>query len=185
MGMAAHQYHTADMVRALIDESRHWPRYETVHGELLVTPAPRPWHQTVALRLARALGDYVDGEGIGEVFMSPADISWSSDTLVQPDAFVVPIEEARTLEWPRMRTLLLAIEILSPGSIRADRFTKRRLYQEVGVALYWVIDPDVASVEIWTPTDQLPHTETKQLVWTPRSASRAFEIKLDELLRPL
>ena len=38
MGMAAPAYYTADMVRALPDDGK---RYETVHGELLVTPAPR------------------------------------------------------------------------------------------------------------------------------------------------
>ena len=36
MGMAV-TYYTADMVRALPDDGK---RYETVHGELLVTPAP-------------------------------------------------------------------------------------------------------------------------------------------------
>jgi hypothetical protein len=33
MGMAAPLYHTAQMVRSLIDETRYWPRYETVHGD--------------------------------------------------------------------------------------------------------------------------------------------------------
>ena len=35
MGMPAAVYYTADMVRALPDDGK---RYETVHGELLVTP---------------------------------------------------------------------------------------------------------------------------------------------------
>ena len=34
MGMAAPTYYTADMVRAMPDDGN---RYETVHGELLVT----------------------------------------------------------------------------------------------------------------------------------------------------
>ena len=29
-----------------------------------------------------------------------------------------------------MRTLYLVVEILSPSSVKTDRFTKRRLYQE-------------------------------------------------------
>lgn len=41
MGMAAPVYYSAEMVLALPDDGK---RYETVHGELLVSPAPRAWH---------------------------------------------------------------------------------------------------------------------------------------------
>lgn len=185
MGMAAPLYHTAEMVRALIDETRHWPRYETVHGELLVTPGPRPWHQSVALGVATALTEYLRQERFGKVFMSPADISWGPDSLVQPDVFVVPLEEARTLAWPTIRTLLLAVEVLSPSSVRADRFTKRRLYQEVGIPVYWVIDADARTAEIWTPVDRFPRMETERLVWKAPEASRPFELEVAELLKPI
>mgnify|MGYP002336251098 CR=1 FL=1 len=183
MGMAAPLYHTADMVRALTDETRHWPRYETVHGELLVTPAPRPWHQTVTLRLAAALVAYTAREPGGEVFTSPADISWGPDTLVQPDVFVVPIEEARTLAWPTIRTLLLAVEVLSPSSVRADRFTKRRRYQEAGVPCYWIVDPDTRVIEVWTPADVRPRLEQVRAIWAPPGATEALEVDVEELLR--
>ena len=52
MGMVAPVYYTADMVRALPDDGN---RYEVVYGELLVSPAPRLWHQEVAQRLLVAL----------------------------------------------------------------------------------------------------------------------------------
>ena len=41
---------------------------------------------------------------------------------------------------------MLAVEVLSPSSVRADRFTKRRLYQAQQVPLYWVVDADAGSV---------------------------------------
>jgi hypothetical protein len=123
-------YYTADMVLALPDDGN---RYETVHGELLVTPAPRLWHQEVVDRLRDALRAYLQQHRVGHLFSAPADISWGADLLVQPDLFVVPLEEARTLEWSQIRTLLLTVEVLSPGTARHDRFTKRRLYQEVGI----------------------------------------------------
>jgi Uma2 family endonuclease len=185
VGMSQPLYHTADMVRALTVETRHWPRYETVHGELLVTPAPRLWHQEIVLRLAMALTSYLDREPAGHAFTSPSDISWGPDTLVQPDVFVVPIEQARTLNWRGVRDLLLAAEVLSPSSLQADRFSKRRLYQEQGVPLYWAIDADERSAEIWTPSDQFPHQERDELVWTPAGASAPFMIQLAHLFRPL
>ena len=182
MAMAVPHYYSADMVRSLPDDGN---RYETVRGELLVTPAPRHLHQRVVLRLARFLAAYVEPLGLGEVLASPADISWGDDILVQPDLFVVAIDEARTLDWTRMKSLLLAVEVLSPSSTRADRFTKRRLYQEVGVPLYWVVDADQQLVEVWTPQATFPAFDREHLVWHPEGAPRALNISLAELFKPL
>ena len=105
--------------------------------------------------------------------------------LVQPDVFVVPAEEARTLEWRRMRTLLLVAEVLSPSTAGNDRLIKRIRYREAGVPLYWVIDGDERTVEIWTPSDEFPAVERERLVWHPPGAGRPFELSLEQLFRPL
>jgi Uma2 family endonuclease len=182
MGMAAPVYHTADMVRALPDDGN---RYETVHGELLVTPAPRPLHQIVLERVRGALWHYVERHPVGLLLSSPADLSWGPDILVQPDLFVVDLEEARALEWARMQTLLLAVEVLSPSTARYDRFTKRRLYQEVGVARYWIVDPAARAVEVWTPGDTFPATEDTRVTWHPSGAAVPFALELAEVFKPL
>ncbi|MBA3895338.1 MAG: Uma2 family endonuclease [Gemmatimonadales bacterium] len=180
--MAAPVYYTAEMVRAMPDDGN---RYEVVYGELLVTPAPRPWHQVVVQRLILALGKYVEREPIGIVLSAPADISWGRDVLVQPDVFVVSLDEARTLTWSRMRTLLLVAEVLSPSSARGDRFLKRLRYREAAVPLYWVVDGDERSVEVWTPGDDFPAVERDRLVWRPSGAGGPFTLGLEELFRPL
>jgi Uma2 family endonuclease len=122
---------------------------------------------------------------LGEVAISPADISWSPDTLVQPDLFVVSLDEARTDDWSKMKTLLLVVEVLSPGTARQDRFAKRRLYQEVGVPPYWIVDPDQKAVDVWTPAAQFPSVEHERVVWKPNEAGVPFELELEELFRPL
>jgi len=182
MGMAATTFYTADMVRALPDDGQ---RYETVHGELLVTPAPRALHQRIVRRLTTALDLYLTRQGVGEVFASPADLSWSPDTLVQPDVFVADLAEARTLDWSRMQHLLLAVEVLSPSSLRADRFTKRRLYQEVCVPFYWVVDPVRHEIEVWTPDATFPATERERVTWRPEGAAEELVLELGELFRPV
>jgi Uma2 family endonuclease len=182
MPMALPIYYTAEMVRAFPEDGK---RYETVHGELLVTPAPRHLHQRVVTRLVRIVASYVEAQNVGEALVSPADISWSDDTLVQPDVFVVALDEARTMDWSFMKALLLAVEILSPSSTRADRFTKRRLYQEVGVPLYWVVDADEQFVEVWTPDTTFPHFEREALTWHPVGAADPLRISLAELFKPL
>ena len=182
MGMAAPVYYTADMVRALPDDGN---RYETVHGELLVTPAPRVLHQLVVKRLLGALDDYLDRHPAGIVWQSPADISWSDDTLVQPDLFVVDTEQARTMDWGQMKTLYLVIEVLSSSTARYDRFTKRRLYQEVNIPDYWIVDADTRKVEVWTPELELPRVETERVRWSPTGVAEPFTVELEELLRPV
>ncbi len=145
MVMAAPMYYRADMVRALPDDGN---RYETVYGELLVTPSPRAWHQLILGRLHVALANYLQTEPVGVVLQSPADISWSDDTLVQPDLFVADFEQARTMDWAQMKKLLLVIEVMSPATARYDRFTKRRLYQDVRIPAYWIVNGDEHFVEV-------------------------------------
>ena len=182
MRMAAPVYYTAEMVRNLPDDGN---RYEVVHGELLVTPAPRLWHQKLVTRMSGALEVYLESEPVGEVLASPADISWGRDVLVQPDVFVVPREEARALKWSGIRTVLLAVEVLSPASHRADRFTKRRLYQERHVPVYWMFDGEQRLVEVWTPESDFPAVERDVLRWHPAGATRPFELALGRFFRPI
>jgi Uma2 family endonuclease len=182
MGMAAPAYHTAEMVRALPEDGH---RYETVHGELLVTPAPRVWHQVVLDRVRDALKGYVTRHPQWYMLAAPADLSPAPDVLVQPDLFVVPLEEVRTLDWARLRHLELVVEVLSPTTARADRFTKRRLYQDMQVPAYWIVDADEQLVEIWTPDASLPRVERDRVEWRPASAANSFVLSVPELFRPL
>jgi Uma2 family endonuclease len=182
MGMAAPGYYTAEMVRAMPDDGH---RYEVVYGELLVTPAPRPWHQIVVQRLLLALGNYLEREPVGQLLAAPADISWGADVLVQPDVFVASLDEVRALTWSRIRSLLLVAEVLSASSARADRILKRVRYREAGVPVYWVVDADERSVEVWTPGDDFPTVERRVLRWAPAGARQALELDLDRLFRPV
>jgi Uma2 family endonuclease len=166
--------YTADEVLALPADGN---RYELVQGELLVTPAPSQRHQRIVLRLGAALDQYLQGyRNLATVFTAPGDIIWGPDEYVQPDVFVVPAGEV-TGTWRDCRTLLLAAEVLSPGSARSDRLTKRRLYQKRGVAAYWVVDADARLVEVWRPDDDRPEIVTGSLRW--RVAPDAAELVID------
>ena len=182
MGMAAPIYYTADQVRALPEDGN---RYEVVHGEILVTPAPRLMHQEVVSRLLVELRRYLEVEPAGHALLAPADISWGPDTLVQPDVFVVPLDQARSLDWTRIQDLLLVAEVLSPSSARADRFTKRIEYQRRRVPVYWIVDPDERRVEAWGPDDTAPRLERDRLLWHPVGAVRPFELDLQTLFKPI
>ncbi|MGH7676716.1 MAG: Uma2 family endonuclease [Gemmatimonadales bacterium] len=172
--------YTAQMVRELPDDGN---RYEVVHGQLLVTPAPRHRHQLVLGRLHAWLRAYLDCLGLADaVLFSPADISWDDETLVQPDLFVVAPGEIGS-EWPGIKTPLLAVEVLSPNSARADRVIKRRLYQEQHLGTYWVVDIEGGVVEVWHPGDERPEIVTDLLRWRVRPEAPEEAIGLAELFR--
>ncbi|MGH7582287.1 MAG: Uma2 family endonuclease [Gemmatimonadales bacterium] len=162
MAMPLANYYSADDVRALPDDGN---RYETVYGELLVTPAPGGRHQLILGRLFHILDNYLRNNGLEQLLWSPADISWSSDTLVQPDIFVAELDAwKRSLKWADIQVLHLAVEALSPSTAHQDRFTKRHLYQE-HVPVYWIVDDDRRQVEIWTSHSTVPTVERLALVW--------------------
>jgi Uma2 family endonuclease len=167
--------YTADEVLAFPADGN---RYELAGGELLVTPAPTQKHQRVLARLHMALETYLAPYAdVGLTFFSPADIIWSPDDYVQPDLFVVPASEV-TGNWRDCQTLILAIEVVSPSSARADRFKKRQLYQRRGVTTYWIVDPEAQIVEVWHPQDERPAIVTDVLRWqvTPDAPELAIDL---------
>ena len=173
---------TVDQVLAFPDDGN---RYELVDGELLVTPAPGQPHQIVLGELYGVLRTYLRPSAhLARVFLAPADIIWSPREYVQPDLFVVPAHEV-TGDWHDCRTLLLAVEVVSPGSARADRLTKRRLYQRRGVETYWIADPDARLVEVWRPGDERPGIVTDALLWRVAPDAEELVIGLEELFRHL
>jgi Uma2 family endonuclease len=171
MAMPVTRHWTTDAVRELTQEDRPWPRYELLDGELLVTPAPRGPHQTAAGEVWKLLEDYVWSRRLGATMLSPADLELRTGTIVQPDVFVVPAGIAnidREPEWSDITALSLAVEILSPSSVRNDRVLKRDFYLENNVDEYWVVDVDARVIERWRPRQETPELLRETLEWSPR-----------------
>lgn len=181
MPAAVDRYYTRDEVLVLPDDGN---RYELVYGELLVTPSPAVSHQLVVGRLFAALHAYVERHVVGRAFVSPADLSWGrEDIIVQPDIFVLSPGDVREDRWERLRHFELFVEVLSPSTARYDRFTKRRLYQEMRVPLYWVIDIGRRRAEVWTPEATMPMYEEERVRWEPAGAGEGIVMELAELFR--
>lgn len=179
MGMPAQQTEwTAEMARALPDDGK---RYEVLDGELFVTPAPALRHQRAVGELFVLLKAYVRAHSLGVALISPADIEFSPRRLVQPDVFVAPmIAGGRPRDWRDISSLLLAVEVLSPSTARADRQRKRRIYQSERVPEYWIVDLDARVVERWRPDDERPEIISEVLSWQPRADAQALSFSLEE-----
>ena len=75
--------------------------------------------------------------------------------------------------------MLLAVEVLSPSTARADRTVKRRLFQRVGVPEYWIVDVAAWLVERWRPGEDRPEILTETLSWHPAPAGGGRPLVID------
>lgn len=170
---------TAAMVLALPDDG---VRRELLDGELVVMPAPSLSHQNVVGAFYRALFAFTEAHPIGTTHTSPADIEFSPRRLLQPDVFVAPLVAGRGARtWTEIKTLLLAIEVLSPSSARHDRITKRHIYLSEPIDEYWIVDLDARLVERWRRGDTRPDVVHSSIAWRPLGVDMALTIDLDEL----
>lgn len=174
---------TAQAVRELMDrEPGHWPRYELIGGELLVSPSPRLRHYRAVIWLFETLSPYVKMQHLGRVGLSPADIGLEPESIVQPDLFLIPADQDEAArEWSDITGLPLVIEVLSPSTAQYDRGPKREYYQRNRVDEYWIVDLDARLVERWRPNDDMPQILHETLVWTHQSAREPLTIELAQL----
>lgn len=129
-------------------------QYELIDGELFMTPAPKPKHQEIVLRLAAELSGLVRINGLGGVFVGPVDILFDPYTVVRPD--VLFISAARlsivgedAIEGPPD----LVVEVLSPSTFYKDLRKKMTAYSQFGVQEYWIVDPETQTIEVYTRRD--------------------------------
>jgi Uma2 family endonuclease len=164
----------------LLDLPNDGQRYEVLDGELLVTPAPSLDHQRAILALGRLLNDYLATNRVGEAIVSPADVTFSPRRLVQPDVFMIPFADwgRKASRFVDVGRLLLAVEILSPSTARADRVKKRRLYRDEGVPEYWIVDLDARTFERSTPADDRVEVLADSIDWLPDGATAPLHIDI-------
>lgn len=114
-------------------------RSELQEGVLIVSPRPRRRHQdtlgglytVVQAALPSDLHAIMEIDVIIDAGFPP--------TVRVPDLVVVPAEAGEPLH---AHDVVLAVEIVSPGSARLDTVTKLSEYAEAGIRHYWIIRPD-------------------------------------------
>ena len=167
---------TVDDLDALPNDGN---RYEIIDGELFVTPAPAWAHQHAVGLLYRLLVEYLEREPIGTALIAPADVTFSRSSRVQPDVFVVPLVSGRRPKrFEDVGHLMLAAEVLSPATARADRVRKRSLFRRQRVDEYWVVDLDARTFERSTPADARVDVLVDRIEWKPGAASSPLVVDI-------
>jgi len=154
-------------------------KYELVHGELFVTPAPTPTHETILVRLTEILRPFVAQHALGVIYHPRAVVRFKGSE-VEPDLMVRRRPATRDLAWEDWPIPILVVEVISPFTRRRDREDKRRFYLEAGVSEYWVVDSESRSVAVVRP-EQPDRTETEVVEWRPAGVSATPSVSLNEL----
>lgn len=127
-------------------------RYEIIEGVLYVANAPSFDHQFSVSRVLFYLQFFTIERDLGVVLTAPFEVHLSETSKpVQPDVLFIRKERQ-----PAPSTQVfegvpdLIVEVISPSSIRLDRKTKFDAYEQYGVAEYWLVDPKLRGVEVYT-----------------------------------
>ena len=122
-------------------------RHELFDGLHVVTPPPDIGHQRACGSLYLQVAAHLRRRRRGEVLFSPIGLKLSEHTVVEPDVLVILARRARSLRGLVDEAPDLVIEVLSPSTKRNDRTRKKRLYEQAGVAEYWIVDLRARAVE--------------------------------------
>ena len=126
-------------------------RHELIDGVFVMTPAPEVGHQRMSAALYRTLWA-ANRDGHLEVLVAPVDVAIGA-SVVEPDLVVAQSDDFT--EAGLATAPLLTVEIRSPSTVWIDEGRKRTLYEEHGVASYWLLDPRTPSITVLELVDGL------------------------------
>ncbi len=124
--------------------------YELLDGELMQKSAPSPFHQELSGNLYTFLRAFIQEKQIGgKIFYSPIDVFLNEYNAPQPDlVFVSAAKQHLITNDSIMGVPDLAVEIVSPSSVRRDRYQKRDIYERFGIPEYWIAEWETQSIEV-------------------------------------
>jgi Uma2 family endonuclease len=130
-------------------------RHELIDGEHYVTPSPNMKHQAISGNLHFMIRSWLEQHPVGRIFYAPFDVVFTNVDVVEPD--LLYLSHARASQFLTEKHVTgapdIVVEIGSPGTRKRDETIKRRLYERSGVSEYWVVDPDLELVRVYSNQD--------------------------------
>jgi Uma2 family endonuclease len=160
-------------------------RCEIIQGELTMPPSPNLEHQDISRDLGFSMAHYIQEKKLGKIFYAPIDVVLDETNVVQPDIVFVAKPNLSIL---RKRGIFgapdLVVEILSPSSIRRDRYEKLELYAKFCVKEYWIVDPYNQSIEVlcWEGTGYSLFSFASEKGKVKSKVLEGFEVEIGSLM---
>lgn len=122
-------------------------RYELVAGTLeLMTPAPTPKHQVISSQMLTLLMNSCKEDYM--IFASPIDLILADTEVRQPDLVIIHRSKMDMITHRGIEGVPdLVVEILSPHSVKRDKLSKLKTYENYAIPEYWIVDPANETLE--------------------------------------
>ena len=132
-------------------------RVELLKGKLFKMSAPSINHQRISGRLFVKMYSYLEGKRC-EAFSAPFDVvlknpNGEDNTVLQPDLCVVCDPEKLADGKRCYGAPDWVLEIVSPSNVEKELSKKMHIYEEAGVAEYWVLRPEEKELDIFVLQD--------------------------------
>lgn len=136
-----------------------WPedeRWEIIDGIAYMQASPSPIHQEILVSLLAQIHHYLSDKTC-KVYPAPFCVRLMNDDeknnedikkVVEPDITIV-CNKSLIDEKGYNGTPDMIIEIISPTSIKMDRFIKFNSYEKAGVREYWIVEPGGKLVNVF------------------------------------
>jgi Uma2 family endonuclease len=167
--------------------------FEIIDGRRVEIPPVSAYSATLASRIVRRVGSFVDerslGEVVGEVlFRLPLGEDLSRNR--RPDAAFVSCDR-----WPMQRPRStrdnawdvvpeLAVEVTSPHDLADEQQQKIIEYFRAGVRLVWAIYPEQRMIHVYDAPDQI-RVVTEPGILDGGTVLPGFTLPLDRLFDPI
>ena len=127
---------------------------EIIHGEKSMAPSPFGYHQRIVANIFKYMSRFVEDKNLGEVFLSPLDVILEEGKFrLQPDLIYLKKENLHLLREWIYGTPDLVIEVVSKGTLTRDSVEKKEIYETFGVKEFWLVFPEIESLEVFTLVD--------------------------------
>ncbi|MEU8217450.1 Uma2 family endonuclease [Micromonospora taraxaci] len=162
--------HTIEDVLALPDDA---PRVELRDGVLVVVPSPTYDHQNISSLLWMWLRQHAPLD------LSPATavgVVINHRNTLEPDVVLLRRPLVGTSHYFDAEQVMLAVEVVSPGTRRRDRLEKPADYADAGIPHYWRIEQNPVHVYAYDLVDgryELAADSAEELI-----VAKPFDIRL-------
>lgn len=151
---------------------------EYIDGIVYMSPSPSTKHQRISSKLHAKLYNLLEGKNC-EVFHAPFDILLKKDDiegekLVIPDLSVI-CDKSGFTDNKYIGVPSLIIEILSPSNQSHDLVIKLNLYMKYGVKEYWIVNPLLNTVMLYTLNEDNMYEQSLVKTETGIVKSKIFE----------